>query len=301
MQITSKPKFSGWQHSFVRWRFQLMLFVVALLVSGCSYTPKPQLPSISPDADGQYQVGKFVWFDLITEDIQSVRAFYSDLFGWEITPSPEVPDYLLINLSGQQIGGILPLDEQDKTIPESLWIGSLSVSDVDKAASQVNVHGGKVLNGPLDVGARGRVAVVEDPAGAKFVLLKSRQGDPDHGALSVNSWLWVDLFTNDYQSAAKFYQAVASYEFEEVNKGKTSRYHVLKKDQKKIAGVVELWSTDVKANWLPYVQVDNLSVIIKKAVSAGGTLLLRTDDVAILTDPAGAAFGVQQILKGGAS
>jgi predicted enzyme related to lactoylglutathione lyase len=63
-----------------------------------------------------------------------------------------------------------------------------------------------------------------------------------------------------------------------------------------------LWK-DVKPNWVPYIVVENVEEIVTKAKKLGGRLLLglqkgaSKDSVAILPDPAGGIFGVQQIWK----
>jgi predicted enzyme related to lactoylglutathione lyase len=61
--------------------------------------------------------------------------------------------------------------------------------------------------------------------------------------------------------------------------------------------VVELGWEGLEDNWLPYFKVDNIDRIIKKARQGGGGLIVRSGDVAILSDPTGAAFGIQQPLK----
>jgi len=49
---------------------------------------------------------------------------------------------------------------------------------------------------------------------------------------------------------------------------------------------------------LPYVRVDDLEGTISQAEKLGGILILRIENVAIITDPSGGAFGIQ-VVKGG--
>ena len=56
---------------------------------------------------------------------------------------------------------------------------------------------------------------------------------------------------------------------------------------------------NVRPNWVPYIAVENAKEIINKAKKLGGRILLepegvRKGKVAIIADPTGAAFTVQQ-------
>ena len=55
-----------------------------MFLSGCASKQTASLPAITPTPTGQHQVGKFVWFDLLTEDVQAAQGFYKELFGWNI-------------------------------------------------------------------------------------------------------------------------------------------------------------------------------------------------------------------------
>jgi predicted enzyme related to lactoylglutathione lyase len=56
---------------------------------------------------------------------------------------------------------------------------------------------------------------------------------------------------------------------------------------------VELKWEGLEDNWLPYFKVEDVEQIIEKARQLGGSLVLKAEKVAILSDPTGAAFGVQ--------
>jgi len=57
---------------------------------------------------------------------------------------------------------------------------------------------------------------------------------------------------------------------------------------------------DVKPNWLPYIAVEDVMAIVAKAEELGGKILVEPDKtiregrVAIIADPSGAVFAVQQ-------
>jgi predicted enzyme related to lactoylglutathione lyase len=46
----------------------------------------------------------------------------------------------------------------------------ITVEDLDASVGRVEALGGKVLAGPRDSGAHGRICIIEDPAGAVAAL-----------------------------------------------------------------------------------------------------------------------------------
>ena len=55
---------------------------------------------------------------------------------------------------------------------------------------------------------------------------------------------------------------------------------------------------EVESNWLPYVSVSDVAATAKKAESLGAKQLIRDERLAVLLDPTGAAFGIQQAVEG---
>ena len=52
------------------------------------------------------------------------------------------------------------------------WLIYITVANVEKSAEQCVALGGKVLAGPRPMGDHGRVAVIQDPAGAVAALFE---------------------------------------------------------------------------------------------------------------------------------
>lgn len=279
-----------------RARCGVRVLVVAALALGCA--TEASLPAISPTASGREHPGKFVWFDLLTEDLASAREFYGEVFGWSFD-APDAEGYALIRSGGVPIAGASEIDGRDADTSESLWLASLSVADVDAAAAVVADQGGEVLLGPLDAGPRGRLAAVRDPSGAALVLLRAPGGDPADGRPTLGSFFWADLWTADAGPATAFYGVLAGYEARDFRAGEGHVYHLLGRDGRARAGVVELEWKGIEPNWLPYVRVADVERTAQRATSAGGFVLLRQGDVAVLLDPSGAALGVQQLSGGG--
>ena len=76
---------------------------------------------------------------------------------------------------------------------------------------------------------------------------------------------------------------------------------MLVRDEVPRAGVVKILWDDVKPNWIPYVAVKDVMETIGKAEALNGKLLIqpskeiRENPLAIIADPSGAVFGIQQI------
>jgi predicted enzyme related to lactoylglutathione lyase len=51
-------------------------------------------------------VGKFVWHDNSSTDVEKAKAFYNELFGWELEVwKPGEMDYAMVKANGQMHGG----------------------------------------------------------------------------------------------------------------------------------------------------------------------------------------------------
>lgn len=284
-----------WRMSQFRGLALASLTILCLaILAGCGATGQSvRLPPVTSNPTGEVHVGKFVWIDLMTEDVPAASAFYSDLFGWRAATSEANDEYYLFFKGDKPMGGMVATENQNEQAPESLWLLTLSVDDVDRAVALIKKRGGKVLEGPLNADGRGRMALVGDPAGAPLILLRAAGGDPVDTKAATGEWLWTDLFTQNAKNAEDFYAALAGYQAERVEVTKDHQFDVLKRDGRVRAGIVELRWEGLEDNWLPYIKVNDVGRTIEMARQLGGRLILEAKDVAILSDPTGAVFGIQ--------
>lgn len=275
------------------WRFALAL---PLLLAVCA---KPiVLPPLPAAASGAHLTGKFIWRDLLTDDVGAAKRFYAGLFGWEFT---DVADgaYVVITHRGRPIGGIVAAETKVK-VDVSQWVSWLSVPDVDAAARAVRDAGGAVLRGPMDLEGRGRLVVVTDPQGALLVLARTTDGDPADAEAGVGDWLWTELWTHDRDASLPFYGGLVGYGVDETDLGDGEAYTVLTADGTPRAGVVENPFEQVPTHWLPYVRVADPSAVVQRVTELGGRVLVEPGDerrkgtAAIVADPTGAAFTIQR-------
>jgi predicted enzyme related to lactoylglutathione lyase len=269
---------------------------VLLGLGACS---KPIVPPVTSPPTGTQQVGKFVWFDLLTEELAETEKFYSDLFGWSFQKLEGRNDYWLIRHEDELIGGVFYTARLGAR-PKARWLSYLSVSDVDRATQLAVDQGGAVHIEPVDFPNRGRFAIVSDPQGAVIALLRSTAGDPTDQELEVGEWMWNELWTTNTKTAFDFYQELVGYEKEVFGAVEGQDYWLMRRGDRRRAGMVKLPWQRVEPGWLPYVLVDDVKEIVEKTNRLGGRVLLAPEGVhhngsAVISDPGGAAIAVQTL------
>jgi predicted enzyme related to lactoylglutathione lyase len=276
-------------------RHSALLLFLGLLCAGCASASAAGLPAVSETSDNQ-RLRSFVWFDLLTPDRAQARSYYAGLLGWEISEAEGFPGYDLISNQRLMIGGIAQVAESE----QATWLGSFSVNDVGNAARRVKQLGGRILEPVQSIDDRGVMALVEDDAGAAFVLLDTGSRDPKLRPVRQGDWLWIDLFTRNPVAAGEFYKGLAALRLDTFTNQDGSQSDVLMSGDAATAGVVEIPWKHVDPIWLPYVRVDDVDTTIERSTQLGGRLFYRWGDGAIILDPTGAAFGIQQVSnKGG--
>ncbi len=272
------------------------------LLGACASKP-PYVPPVTPEATGVHHDGKFVWYDLITDDVEAVKRFYGELFGWEFEAvGPEDDPYIEVYHHGKPIAGIVYMEPVEQEHDVSQWVSWMSVADVDLAVGHAKQAGGEVHRSPRNLPPRGRYAIVSDPQGALFAVVRSEAGDPpDTREVIEYGWLWTELWTRDKDAAIQFYQGLAGFETEATDGGVNRPYTVLMRDDRARAGVGELDpASEFRPNWLPYVQVEDPVAVVARVEGLGGLVWMAPDPevrgatVGVIQDPAGAVLAIQK-------
>ncbi len=108
--------------------------------------------------------GALCWNELYAPDLSRARSFYTSLFGWKMKVSPE---YTEIYNGETPIGGIMQIPE----IPPN-WIPYFGVNDADAFCWKASSLGAAVHKEPTDIPNAGRFAILSDPQGAVFAIIK---------------------------------------------------------------------------------------------------------------------------------
>jgi predicted enzyme related to lactoylglutathione lyase len=268
-----------------------VLLAAIIMVAGCT----TQMPTMPPLGDnGPALTGKVIWHDLVTPDLDAAERFYGELFGWQFETLSS--DYKLASNNGQLIGGVARLQDKQRT---SHWLPLVSVPDVDSAVSKTTSAGGVQLLRPFDLPKRGQVALVADPQGAAFGVVKSASGDPADRAAGLHDWLWHEVWVDDPARAVSFYRDLLGYQ-QSVDQAFGQEYVYLSANGKPRVGIVQKASPEIGDTWVAYVRVQDVNATAAKAASLGGKVLMaptqqvRDGSVAIIADPNGAGLVVQE-------
>jgi predicted enzyme related to lactoylglutathione lyase len=112
--------------------------------------------------------GTFTWNELVTTN-PAAASFYQEVLGLtSATMDMGAEEYTLFQVGDEQIAGSTP--PQMPGVPNH-WHVYFAVADVDTTAAKVTERGGSLLADPFDTPV-GRIAVVRDPQGAVFSIIK---------------------------------------------------------------------------------------------------------------------------------
>ena len=122
---------------------------------------------------GVYNVpGSFCWNELGTTDTNKAKAFYTGLFGWGAKTENMGPMEYTIFLNGDRPGGgMFQLTPEMGPIPPH-WLTYFAVDDCDAKVAQAESLGGKTMKPADDIPGIGRFAILLDPQGAAFAVIK---------------------------------------------------------------------------------------------------------------------------------
>lgn len=244
--------------------------------------------------------GKFVWFEIMTHDIEKSKAFYTELFGWGVEEMTMQNDfvYTAFKNGNTPIGGFFLLDESMKDVPAH-WLAYLSVEDVDATAKKLEAAGGMVAVEPMSNPGVGRMSLVVDPEGARFSLFKSENPDPpDKEEMEPGDFCWNELWSNLADAALKFYTEAIGYQSEVFPTEDESTYYVLKMGDKGRAGLMQSPHPGAPSSWLQYVMVKDCDATVEKVRALGGQVPAEPMDLkdvgrfAVIDDPEGASIGI---------
>jgi predicted enzyme related to lactoylglutathione lyase len=130
-------------------------------------------PRAHPGSGLANEPGAFAWNELNTRDPDAAKSFYAAVFGWEPDDHDmgEMGTYTEWKVGDASVGGMMDMRGRVPDQVPANWLVYFAVKDTDAAAEKVKELGGGVAFGPIDIPA-GRFAVVHDPHGAMFAVIK---------------------------------------------------------------------------------------------------------------------------------
>lgn len=250
--------------------------------------------------------GDFIWYELMTPDAEGAKAFYDAVVGWNISEgAPEFGGYRMIGRSdGGNAGGVLPLtDEMQQHGARPTWLGYVSVADVDQSVTAIGQAGGKGLMPAFDIPNVGRIALVADPQGAPFYVMKPTPPEPksQSDVFSPDAQQrvgWNELSTSDPVAARKFYTDQFGWGSDEfMDMGEMGEYRFLEQDGTRIGALCGVMQGQ-PPKWRFYFRVPSIAKAKDTAEQQGGTIHMGPhqvptgDYIIIGSDPQGAEFAL---------
>jgi uncharacterized protein len=246
--------------------------------------------------------GRFVWYELMTSDVEAAKAFYAEVVGWgtEDASTPGVA-YTLFTAGKATVSGLLDLPEDARKMgARPSWIGYVGVDDVDATADRIKHLGGAVRVPPKDIANISRFSVFADPQTATLALFKwlipGQEQPADLGAPGRVGW--HELLAADWETAWAFYSALFGWQKALADTGAMGTYQPFSAGGQTIGGMFTKPPTEPVPFWLYYFNVGDIDAAAKRVKAGGGQILDGPVEVpgggwiVQCTDPQGAIFAL---------
>jgi uncharacterized protein len=246
-----------------------------------------------------YAPGTFSWVDLTTTDQEGAKAFYRGLFGWEADDIPvgDGMTYSMQKLNGRDVAAISaqPQAQREAGVPPT-WNSYVTVASADDTAARAGELGGTVHAPPFDVFSSGRMAVIQDPQGAFFMIWQPNEHIGAGLVNEVGSLVWNELNTTDTAAAQDFYSQLFGWSIAPFPDS-PQEYLAIKVGEANNGGMQVSPIPNAPPFWLPYFGIDDIDAGIAKVGELGGGKLvgpieIQIAKIAVVQDPQGAVFAL---------
>ena len=249
--------------------------------------------------------GSFIWYELLTNDHAAAKRFYDAVVDWEIESQANNPmDYRMIRTGAGHAGGVMQINEEMRSHgARPTWLGYIGVDDVDATVARAQQLGGTVMRPAFDIADVGRVAMLADPQGAPFYVMRG-QSDESSNAFSpgtLGHGAWNELVTSDLAGAKAFYPDLFGWTLgDAMPMGPAGDYQFIEQDGQMIGAMFA--SGDREPAWRFCFKVERLERSIEALRQGGGELLAGPmevpggDHIIQAKDPEGAFF---MLVEGG--
>ena len=256
------------------------------------------------------QHGDFVWYELLTDDADAAGDFYGKVVGWSSQSSgqPDMDYRFFSSGDGSDnkdgVGGYMAITpEMAEHGTRPAWVGYIAVDDVDASAASITKAGGNVLMPAMDIEGVGRMAMVTDPQGVPFYIMRGASDETSYSFAAtepkVGHCAWNELFTTDSANAVTFYTSQFGWRQEgEMDLGALGKYQFLYHGPGMIGAVMPKVPEDPVPHWLHYFRVADVDAAALAIKQQGGIITQDPDQIpggdftVKAIDPHGANFAV---------
>lgn len=258
------------------------------------------------------QHGDFIWYELLTDNADAAAAFYGEVIGWSALNSgqPGMDCRFFSSGDGSDtkdgVAGFMAITpDMAENGAQPAWVGYIGVDDVDATVAKLTASSGAVLMPAMDLDGVGRMAMVADPQGASFYVMKGASNEASHSFAAlepkVGHCAWNELSTTDPEAAKAFYGGLFGWIKDgDMDMGPMGKYEFLKASGGRFAlGAVMPKMPEMPVSaWAYYFRVPDIDAGAAAIAMHGGTILqppieIPDGDYSLMAlDPAGAAFGL---------
>ncbi len=245
-------------------------------------------------------IGKFVWYEWMGEDLEGAADFYGHVVGWKLgDPGMASFPYKVGAVGNYGVVGMLTIPAEAKAMPPS-WTGYVWVESVDDAAAKVKAAGGRIIREAMDIPNIGRFAIATDPQGAYFTLFRDAGGNPRPAPPPETPGLvgWRELHAVDGEAAVRFYAGQFGWkEAGQFDMGPMGVYRLFD-DGAQQGGMMTKMPQGPGPCWLYYFNVEAADAAAARVAVKGGKVLNGPHEVPGGTwamqcvDREGAMFGL---------
>jgi hypothetical protein len=247
-------------------------------------------------------LGRPLWYELMTTDMNAAETFYRTVVGWTSVPFQGSPQpYTMFNRSGgTPVAGVMTRPQGMDAPP--FWAMYVGVPKLEDAAARIKRLGGSECSAVIEVPTVGRMQMMKDPQGAAFYIYEPASAEqPPEAAPEVGEASWHELMTTDAPAAMTFYSEIFGWQpSETLDMGPMGKYHMFNRPHGMIGGMMNKLPemANVPPNWQIYFRVPDINAAVERIKQNGGQILNGPmevpggDMVVNAMDPQGGAFSL---------
>ena len=241
------------------------------------YRPRCRWLNTSLEADmADSALGRIVWYELLTTDMNAAEKFYSNVVGWTVSAFDQTPQPYHMFMRGTEIpaAGVMTIPEGMNFPPH--WGMYVAVDKLEDAVAKIKELGGGELSPIIDVPTIGRMQTVLDPQKAAFSVYESSSAHQPDAPRDVGDASWHELMTTDAPGALKFYSQLFGWQQSQaMDMGPMGTYHIFKGGWYDLGGMMNK-STEmaqVPPHWGIYFRVPDVDDAAARVKSNGGQVV----------------------------
>jgi uncharacterized protein len=242
------------------------------------------------------------WIDLASSNVYRAQDFYGTVFGWTFDAAgPEYGGYINAAKDGHPVAGMMA-NSPELQAPDG-WNTYLHTADINATASTVTAAGGGMCMGPMEVPAKGFMAMATDPSGAFFGLWQPLEHVGFEVIGEAGAPVWHELTTRDHRAAVDFYREVFGWRTEQVSDTDEFRYTTAWFGDQQLLGVMDgasILPDGVPSTWTTFFGAEDVDKTLQVITDNGGAVVQPAEDtpygrLAAATDPTGTAFNLSSL------